>query len=66
MYDYLLLLLYIVIKETVWVSVCFFVCKQQLKKSTKGLDCKNKAKCPHMGPGSIGEMPSVGGLSKGS
>ena len=28
--------------------------------------CGDKANCPHVGPGSMGGMSSVGGLSKGS
>ena len=30
------------------------------------IDCRLKANCPLMGPGAIGGVPTVGGLSKGS
>ena len=37
-----------------------------LRRLPLGLGCKIKANCPLVGPGLVGEMPSVGGLSKGS
>ena len=36
------------------------------KKFCRLVDCKDKANGPHAGPGPMGGMPFVGGLSKGS